>query len=74
MDTDIALIAGLILLLLSIPSMLSAYSMDRAPRASMLTLLIAGGLIIFAVQTKPGGYQLADVPDVFFSVVARIIR
>ena len=74
MDTDIALIAGLILLLLSIPSMLSAYSAERTPRASMLTLLIAGGLIIYAVQTKPGGYQLTDVPDVFFSVVARIIR
>ncbi|GAA6194136.1 hypothetical protein DS909_21185 [Phaeobacter gallaeciensis] len=74
MDTDIALIVGLVLVLLSIPSMLAAFSTDRAPRASILTLLIAGGLIIYAVQTNPGGYQLAEVPDVFFNVVARIIR
>ena len=45
MDTDMALILGLVLAAFSVPSMVSAYSDGRAPRASALTILIAGGLI-----------------------------
>ena len=71
MDTDLALIIGLILGALSIPSILSAFSDKRAPRASALTILIAGGLILYAMQMKPGGYQISDVPDVFVSIVAK---
>lgn len=73
MDTDLALVIGLILLALSIPSILSALSDRRAPRASAITILIAGGLIVFAMQGKPGGYQLAEMPDVFVGVVARFM-
>lgn len=71
MDTDLALILGLVLAALAIPSMVSAYSDGRAPRASALTILIAGGLIGYALMTHPGGYAVADIPDVFFRVVAR---
>lgn len=71
MDTDLALVIGLVLAALSIPSILSALSDRRAPRASALTILIAGGLILYAMQTNPGGYQLSDVPDVFVGVVAK---
>ena len=44
---------------------------SRAPRASALTVLIGGALILYAVQSKPGGYELGEVPDVFVSVVGR---
>ena len=71
MDTDLALIIGLVLAALSIPSILSAISDKRAPRASAITILIAGGLILWAMQTHPGGYQLSDIPNVFVDVVAR---
>jgi hypothetical protein len=71
MDTDLALIIGLVLGALSVPSILSAFSDKRAPRASALTILIAGGLILYAMQMKPGGYQISDVPDVFVSIVAK---
>jgi hypothetical protein len=71
MDTDLALVLGLIIAALSIPSVLSALSDRRAPRASAITILIAGGLILFAIQGKPGGYNLQQVPDVFVHVIAR---
>jgi hypothetical protein len=71
MDTDLALVLGLVIAALSIPSILSAISDSRAPRASAITILIGGGLIVFAVTGKPGGYQLAEVPDIFVNVVAR---
>lgn len=71
MDTDLALVVGVIFAALSIPSVLSALSDRRAPRASAITILIAGGLIVFAIQGKPGGYQLEQLPDVFVNVIAR---
>ncbi|UWR26766.1 hypothetical protein K3757_02220 [Sulfitobacter sp. S223] len=73
MDTDLALVIGIILAALSVPSILSAISDRRAPRASAITILIAGGLILFAVQGKPGGYNLAELPDIFVTVIARYV-
>lgn len=73
MDPDIALILGLILGGFSIVGMLSAISDGRGPRASAITVLIAGGLLIYALVAKPGGYSMTQLPDVFFSVVARIL-
>jgi hypothetical protein len=73
MDSDLALVIGLVLAALTVPSILSALSDRRAPRASAITILIAGGLIVFAIQDKPGGYRLEQLPDVFISVIARYI-
>lgn len=71
MDTDLALILGLVILGFSIPSVLSAMSERRPPRASALTILIGFGLLFYAMTTHPGGYQIDQVPDVFFSVLGR---
>lgn len=71
MDPDLALVLGIVIGALSIPSILSALSDKRAPRASALTVLIAGGLILFAAQNKPQGYTINEVPDIFVNVVAR---
>ncbi len=71
LDSELALVLGIIFALLSIPSILSAMTDGRAPRASALTILIAGALIVYAVQTRPGGYSLADVPHAFVTVAAR---
>lgn len=73
MDPDTFLVLGLIIAGFSIPSVMSALSDGRAPRASALTILIAGGLILYAIQTQPGGYALQDIPDVFVRVVARYV-
>ena len=74
MTPDAALFAGLVLAALSIPSMVSAYSESRAPRLSALLVLTAGGLILWAFRTKPGGYTLEQIPEAFFTVLGQIIR
>ncbi len=73
LDPDLALVLGVIIAAFSIPSILSALSDKRAPRASMLTILIGGGLILFAIQNKPGGVTLDQIPDTFVKVVARYL-
>ncbi len=71
MDSDLALVMGLALVVLSVPSIVSAFSDSRAPRASALTLLIAGGLIVYAIRSHPSGYALEDIPDAVLHVIAR---
>lgn len=73
MTADTALVFGIIIAGFSIPSIVSAFSDRRVPRASVITILIAGGLIIYAIQNKPGGYTLEDVPNAFIRVVADYI-
>lgn len=73
MDSDLALILGIFLSGLSIPSILSAFSENRPPRISAVLLLSGGGLIAYAMMSQPGGYRLEQIPDVFFSVLGRFI-
>lgn len=73
MNPDLALILGLIVGGFAIVGMFSALSDGRSPRASALTVLISGGLLTYALVTKPGGYTLAELPNVFFSVVATML-
>ena len=72
MTPDIALVLGLVLAALSIPSMMSALVDRRSPRASAVTILIAGGLILYAVQTNPGGYTLQDIPKAISRVIGAL--
>ena len=71
MTPDLFLVLGIVIAGFSIPSILSAITDGRAPRASALTILIAGGLVLYAIQTKEGGYTMAEIPDVFVRVIAR---
>lgn len=73
MEPDLLLTIGLILGAFSVPSMMSALSDRRAPRASAITIMIAGSLILIAMVSKPGGYSLDQIPDVFFDVIGRLI-
>ncbi|MEP0143657.1 hypothetical protein [Tateyamaria sp.] len=73
MTPDMYLVLGILVAGFSIPSILSAIADGRAPRASAITILIAGGLILLAIQTQPGGYTLHEIPDVFVRVIAPFI-
>lgn len=73
MDTDLALITGIFLVILAIPSALSALIDGRAPRVAAIVVLIGGGLVVLAVTGHPGGYSPKALPEVFFRVVARFI-
>ena len=71
MDPDLTLVVGLVIACFSVPAMVSAYSDGRSPRAPALVLLIGGGLVIYALTARPGGYRLDEIPEVFIGVVAR---
>ena len=73
MDADLALVIGIIVAIFAIPSALSALTDRRVPRASAVTVLIAGAMIIYAIRTHPGGYNLEDIPNVVVRVVAQFI-
>lgn len=74
MDSDLFLILGLFLVLLGVPALVSAFSESRPPRAAMIAFLLGGGLVVFAAMSKPGGYTLAQIPQVFLHVVGRILN
>ena len=71
MDTDLFLVIGIVLGILCIPSMLSAYTEGRAPRTASSMVLIAGGLITLAITEKTPPYSFAQIPDVFLRVFSR---
>ncbi len=71
MDTDLFLTIGIVLAVLTIPSLLSAWSESRAPRFAAIMLLAALGIITAALVQKPGGYAFKDIPSVMLGVVGR---
>ncbi len=73
MDPDLFLVIGLIIGVLTIPSLLSAFSENRTPRAAAIMVLIAGVLLVLAFQNKAGGYTIAEIPQLFFKVIGRYI-
>ena len=70
MDTDLIFIVGVVICVLAIPAILSAFMDGRAPRAPSLIVLIGALMIGYAVRERPMSYTLAAVPDVFMRVVA----
>ncbi|WP_295071362.1 hypothetical protein [Tabrizicola sp.] len=69
MDTDLALTVGILLVVLSVPSLLSAWVENRAPRLGALMVIGGGALTIYALITQPGGYAFRDVPGVMVNVL-----
>lgn len=68
------LVVGLVVGVFSIPSIMGALADGRVPRAAAIAIMIAGGLIALAVRDNPGGYEIADIPNVFVSVVGRFMN
>lgn len=74
MEPDTALTLGCVIGMWAIPAMVSALVDKRRPRLSIAMILAAGGLIYYAYQNNPGGYELAEVPDIFVTVIGRMLQ
>ncbi|MEM8977994.1 MAG: hypothetical protein AAGD04_00780 [Pseudomonadota bacterium] len=73
MQPDQYLVLGLIITVLSIPSLVSAYSEGRAPRLGAMFFVVGGGMIAYAANQKPTGYSLNEIPQIFMQVVGAYI-
>ena len=71
MDPDLFLVIGIVIAVLTIPSLVSAFIEGRTPRAGAVLILIAGTLIVLALNGQPGGYALREIPDAFYRVASR---
>ncbi len=74
MDTDLALTVGIVLGVLSVPSLLSAWVDGRAPRMGAIMVIAALGLIVTALIENPGGYEFNQVPNVMLKTVMRLFE
>lgn len=74
MNSDLMLVVGLTIGVLTIPALLNAWAESRAPRAAAIMVMIAIGLVAGAVRLNPSGYKLAEIPDVFFRVIGRLVN
>ena len=74
MSTDLALFLGVVIGVLTIPAILSAVLDGSAPRVAAIAVIVSGGLMVYAVYNKPGGYSISDLPEVFTSVVSQFVR
>lgn len=73
MDPDLIFIIGIVLGVFSIPAILSALSDGHAPRMAAVTIIVAGGMILYAIQNSPGGYSFSEIPNVFIELIARYL-
>lgn len=74
MDTDLILTLGILLVIVTIPSLLSAWVEGRPPRVGALILLAAMSMILAAVINRPTGYRFEEIPTVMLNVVTRAIN
>lgn len=74
MNPDILLVIGLVVCVFAVPAIVSSLSDRRAPRTAAIAILIGGGLVVWALMEKPGGYTLAEIPDVIARVVAKVLN
>ncbi len=74
MNSDQILVIGVVLAVFSVPAIVSALSDGRPPRVAALVLISAGCLVVWAIQKKPTGYSLLDVPQAFVRVVGQFVN
>ena len=74
MDTDLVLTLGIVLAVLTIPSLLAAFVEGRPPRVGALVLMAAMAMILTAVMYRPTGYRFDEVPTVMLNVVMRTVN
>ncbi|MAO27687.1 hypothetical protein [Roseovarius sp.] len=74
MNTDIALVTGLVMVVLSIPAIFSAFSEGRAPRVAAVLLVVGGVMVVWAMHGKPGGIRLEEIPAAVVRVVAMVLN
>ena len=70
--TDLIMVLGVVVLGLAFPAMVGAFSRGAPPRAAMLALFGGGSMIMYANMSRPGGYSVAEMPELFLKVITGV--
>lgn len=74
MDTDVALVVGMVLIGLAVPSALNGWTEGRIPKFGVVCAVLGVIGIVYALNYRPMGYSFAEVPDAFARVFAQVLR
>jgi hypothetical protein len=66
---DLIMVLGVCVFGLSFPAMVNAFSHGQPPRAAMLAIFAGGVMMLYANSSRPGGYSVAEMPQVFMRVI-----
>ena len=66
--TDLIMVLGVLILASAFPAAVGAFSRSSPPRMAMLALVLGGGMIVYANFSTPGGYSVAEMPNLFVKV------
>lgn len=70
--TDLIMVIGVVVLAMAFPTAVGAFSRGAPPRAAMLALFGGGCMIVYANASRPGGYSVAEMPDLFMRVLTGV--
>lgn len=73
MSMDLYFVIGTFILAFAIPSAISAFADNRAPRVSAILIVVGGIMIYYAASKTQGGLQVDTIPNAFVSVAGKYI-
>ncbi len=69
---DLIMVIGVVVLAMAFPTAVGAFSRGAPPRAAMLALFAGGIMILYANSSRPGGYSVAEMPNLFMRVLTGV--
>ena len=66
---DLIMVLGVCIFALAFPAIVNAFSHGNPPRAGILAIFVGGVMMVYANSARPGGYSVAEMPQVFVRVV-----
>ncbi|WP_341863417.1 hypothetical protein [Gymnodinialimonas sp. 57CJ19] len=74
LSADIILVIATLVGILSLSSIVAAWTMKRWPIIALISFAIAIGLGVYVHMNEPDGLQVVDIPDAFISVAAQVLN
>ncbi|AUC54068.1 MAG: hypothetical protein ACU0CC_23225 [Sagittula sp.] len=73
LDPKTALVMGMLLVVLALPALISAWADRRKPFAGTILLFAGCALGTWAWRRQEGGFRLDEVPDILYGVIGQMI-
>ena len=68
--TDLIMVLGVLVFAAAFPAAVGAFSRSAPPRMAIIAIFVGGCMMVYANSSRPGGYSVAEMPDVFLRVIA----